>query len=422
MVSGWQGLFAVEKDANAFETLKHNLIEGTRGVNYNWPGWLPKKRFRIGAFINKYREQLVTLRGQVDLIVGGPPCQGFSMAGRRKKNDPRNAMFRHYVEVVRLVQPSFLLLENVKGIDIEFDKEKRNKKGKRQRGRPPKTFSQRIREALDKIGYRVFVNLLKAVDYGVPQTRPRYFVFAIAKVHLENIDGSFFSENGALNPFTVLGNLRSPFLLSKGLAPDIPVSVQDAISDLETKGKELIDCEDSSGFKQIAYDKPLTHFQKLMHGSMNGTGPNSMRLANHREQTKVRFQLILDTCRRGVCLSEADRERLGMKKHATVALAPNKPSHTLTTLPDDIIHYSEPRILTVRENARLQSFPDWFEFKGKYTTGGKQRVRECPRYTQVGNAVPPLLAELIGLVFWIIKEFIFSRINPLPMTPQENAA
>jgi putative nucleotidyltransferase with HDIG domain len=72
------------------------------------------------------------------------------------------------------------------------------------------------------------------------------------------------------------------------------------------------------------------------------------------------------------------------------------PSPTVTTLPDDILHYSEPRILTVRECARLQSFPDWFAFQGKYTTGGKKRKMETPRYTQVGNAVPPLLAEAIG--------------------------
>ena len=71
-------------------------------------------------------------------------------------------------------------------------------------------------------------------------------------------------------------------------------------------------------------------------------------------------------------------------------------ARTVTTLPDDMIHYGEPRILTVRENARLQTFPDWFSFKGKYTTGGHRRKKECPRYTQVGNAVPPLLAEAIG--------------------------
>ena len=70
---------------------------------------------------------------------------------------------------------------------------------------------------------------------------------------------------------------------------------------------------------------------------------------------------------------------------------------TITTLPDDVLHYCEPRILTVRECARIQSFPDWFRFEGKYTTGGKERVKECPRYTQVGNAVPPLLAKAIGV-------------------------
>ena len=421
MQAGWQGLFAIEKDVNAFETLKHNLIEGTHGINYCWPDWLPKKNFMIGAFIKNHREQLTELKGQVDLIVGGPPCQGFSMAGRRKKNDPRNTMFRHFVEVVGLIRPTFLLLENVKGIDIEFDKEKRKQKNKSHRGRPPKTFSQRIREALDKIGYQVFVNLVKAVDYGIPQTRPRYFVFAVLKTHLEGPVGVLLSE-GSLNPFNLLNVMKRPFLLSKGLSPDTPIGVREAISDLETTGKELIECVDSPGFKQITYDKPQTPYQVLLHGSMNGTAPNSLRLANHREQTKARFKLILDTCRRGVCLSEADRKRLGMKKHATVALDAEKPSHTLTTLPDDIIHYLEPRILSVRENARLQAFPDWFEFKGKYTTGGKLRVHECPRYTQVGNAVPPLLAELIGLVIWVLKEFILGFVKYRSSAPQGSAA
>jgi DNA (cytosine-5)-methyltransferase 1 len=97
-----------------------------------------------------------------------------------------------------------------------------------------------------------------------------------------------------------------------------------------------------------------------------------------------------------VQLNSADRTRLGLKKTCVVPLDPSRPSHTLTTLPDDIIHYSEPRILTVREYARIQSVPDWFEFKGQYTTGGDRRVRKVPRYTQAGNAVPPLLAEALG--------------------------
>ena len=78
-------------------------------------------------------------------------------------------------------------------------------------------------------------------------------------------------------------------------------------------------------------------------------------------------------------------------------LDPDEPAPTITTIPDDFIHYSEPRVMTVRECARLQTFPDWFEFKGPYTTGGPRRVVQTPRYTQVGNAVPPLFAEMVGL-------------------------
>jgi len=89
------------------------------------------------------------------------------MAGRRMKNDPRNTMFRNYIEVVKLVQPTLLLLENVKGIDIAF--EKKSHVEKRKRGRPPKPFSTRFREALDNIGYESRVGLIRAVDHGVPQ-------------------------------------------------------------------------------------------------------------------------------------------------------------------------------------------------------------------------------------------------------------
>jgi len=95
-------------------------------------------------------------------------------------------------------------------------------------------------------------------------------------------------------------------------------------------------------------------------------------------------------------MSDHDRDRFGLLKHRVYPMSPSLPAPTITTLPDDVIHYSDPRILTVRESARLQSFPDWFEFRGKFTTGGNRRKKECPRYTQVGNAVPPLLARAIG--------------------------
>jgi DNA (cytosine-5)-methyltransferase 1 len=394
MKAGWTGLLAVEKDSLAFETLKHNLIDHNGPLTYEWPGWLPRKHVSVGRFIKAHLRDLKKLKGKVDLIAGGPPCQGFSLAGRRRKDDPRNALFRHYVSVVDAVRPKFLLLENVRGIDVEFGK--KTKRRKRGPGRPATPFSQKIKQKLEELDYKVYPKLVRAAEFGVPQLRPRYIMIAI--------EATFLRDKEQFDPFHKFDAIRRTFLKDKGLPIDEPISVKEALSDLETESRKLVECVDSSGFKQIVYVAPVTHYQRLLHGSLNGTAPNSLRLANHRDEIRERFAKILATCRRGVQLSKADRKSLGIKKHCTVPLDPRKPSHTLTTLPDDILHYSEPRILNVREYARLQSFPDWFEFKGKYTTGGDRRVRECPRYTQVGNAVPPFLAECLGTLLKRLKQ------------------
>src|SRR5579864_4678383 len=124
MSAGWNGLFAIEQDSLAFKTLKHNLVNGhiRSPFRYAWPEWLEKNPFEISQFIKRYHQELAELVGSVDLVAGGPPCQGFSFAGRRKRNDPRNELFKHYVSLVKLVQPGFVLLENVKGISVAFRK------------------------------------------------------------------------------------------------------------------------------------------------------------------------------------------------------------------------------------------------------------------------------------------------------------
>lgn len=386
MLAGWNGVFAIERDSIAYETLEFNLIDSnsTCPLKYEWPEWLKKAPTEISQFIKDHSSQLHKLRGEVEIIAGGPPCQGFSMAGKRKYNDPRNELFKHYVELVKIIQPCFLILENVKGISVAFRKTRDDINN----GQPCIPFSEHIKISLQDEGYEVFTQLIRAMDVGVPQFRPRYIVLAIRS--------DLLSKNPNFDPFQDFEDHRRCFLTSKGLPVERPVTVRQAISDLEMNGSKLIDCKDSSGFKQITYTKPRTAYQKLMHGQMNGTAPNSLRLANHRDDTRKRFKQIISTCRKGVGISVSDRERLGIKKQCLVPLDGNRPSHTLTTLPDDLLHYSEPRILTVRECARLQSFPDWYEFRGKYTTGGNRRLKECPRYTQVGNAVPPFLAEIIG--------------------------
>lgn len=131
MSAGWKGLFAVEQDSIAFETLKHNLVDGQPNCpfQYIWPSWLEKTPIEISHFIKLHRKELAALKDKVDLLAGGPPCQGFSLAGRRKSNDPRNELFKHYVELVKILQPSFLLLENVKGISVAFRKPAKGKNG-----------------------------------------------------------------------------------------------------------------------------------------------------------------------------------------------------------------------------------------------------------------------------------------------------
>jgi len=378
--AGWRGVFAVEKDEMAFETFRHNLIDGKHN-HFDWPEWLPKKAVTIQTIFEKHEKQLRNLKGKVDLIAGGPPCQGFSLAGRRNPNDPRNELSDQYLKMVSLISPKYILLENVRGFNSAFS-EAKGKKSK-----VPQSMI--VKTQLEKLGYKVFTDYVNSQDYGVPQQRQRFLMIGIRTDVLTE----------QVSPFQLLKEIRPSFLKSKGLFENV-ISVKEAIGDFETKCKKIIHHSGSqeSGFKQLDYKPPkiLNRYQKIMRKGLNGSKPNSLRMARHKATTIEKFELIHELCRPGVALNDAAREKIGTKKQAITVLNAKTPSKTLTTLPDDIIHYSEPRILTVRESARIQSFPDDFDFIGKYTTGGMRRTKECPRYTQVGNAVPPLLGEILG--------------------------
>lgn len=388
MKAGWRGLFAIEVAKDAYKSLAHNLIEpypiSRHGYRFDWPDWLERKPYDIRNFIKKYRPRLKELRGTIQLVTGGPPCQGFSFAGRRDQGDHRNELFKYYLDIVDLLSPEFVLMENVQGISVIHGISRERRLGKRQ------SYSERIRRRLERHGFEVQQHVIRAMDFGVPQIRPRYFTLGIRR--------DLLSQDSSVDFYRVLFGIRKEFLQGLGLPVSRPVSVHNAISDLETSGKLLVPCLDSEspGYMQIKYSGPRTKYQRLMHENSNHRPINSLRLIRHREETVAKFKRILRTCRKGVELSDSDRKKLGISKLAITPLAPDKPSHTLTTLPDDFLHYAEPRIHTVREYARLQSFPDWFEFQGKYSTGGNRRAHECPRYSQVGNAVPPLLAEALG--------------------------
>lgn len=386
MNAGWKGFFVVEKTPDAFATIQHNLIDQQDvRFRFNWPDWLEKQPMTSQALLTNHKDALSALRGQVDLIVGGPPCQGFSLAGRRKHDDPRNTLTEEYLQVVEIVQPRFLLIENVQGFNMAF----RN-------GETPsdKAYSNIVQEKLEGLGYTVFTAVFDSTDFGVPQRRKRFIMLSI-----RNGDAALGYLDGR-NPLEMIINRAGLFRESKGLTDKHPCTTKEAISDLETVNNALIPCSDSpiDGFLQVCYNSTshASAYQKLMRSGTNKRGTNSLRIPNHYDHVVRQFSIIQTRFPRGKNLSKEARESLGIKKRSITALHPDMPSPTVTTLPDDILHYSEPRILTVRECARLQSFPDWFAFQGKYTTGGKKRKMECPRYTQVGNAVPPLLAEAIG--------------------------
>ena len=389
--AGWQGKFAVEKNSHAFGTLKHNLITSKSRVFTSWPDWLPILNHDITELNSDYEKQLRSMRG-VKLVAGGPPCQGFSIAGKRKANDHRNLLIHEYINFVHLVRPNYLILENVRGIMSTL------KQGARGRPHKSTTYKDLLCKNLRAAGFFIYPKILEAYDFGVPQRRPRFIMIGVCE--------DMFNASGiapdSFDPFDNLKALREKFLDSKQLPEDGRVGPEEAISDLEKERNELVDSVDTIGFKQVKYQEPLTDYQKMMRKGMNSTEPNSMRLVNHQPNIQKRFKKIIQYTeqegRKGVSLSPEERETLGVRKQSLVVLHPEKPTHTITTLPDDVLHYSEPRVLTVRENARLQSFPDSFEFTGTYTTGQHRRRVDCPRYTQVGNAVPPLLAEFLGLL------------------------
>jgi DNA (cytosine-5)-methyltransferase 1 len=375
--SGWKGLFAIEKNEDAFLTLKHNLI--SKKQHFDWPNWLDKKHHDINAIISTYSRQLKELRGTIDLVAGGPPCQGFSIAGRRNEKDNRNKLIDSYIEFVKLVQPKILFFENVKGFTIGFKKD--NKRGE--------AYSQYVWRELKKLGYDVCGKIVNFSEFGIPQKRHRFILVAT-----KNKESQIF--------FDLIVNNRASFFKSKQITDKI--SLSDAISDLVRKNGTQ-ESPDTKNFQAGVYSKPKSAYQKLMRQGLflANNVADSHRFARHRPDTIKRFQYILDNSTANLTISNELKKKYNLKKHTIVPLCQKSCTPTLTTLPDDYIHYCEPRILTVREYARIQSFPDSYEFKGKYTTGGGRRKTDVPRYSQIGNAIPPLFSEQAGLA---LKEML----------------
>ena len=257
-------------------------------------------------------------------IIGGPPCQGYSTVGKRDVNDDRNYLYKEYCRIVEQIQPSFFVLENVKGL-LTLDKG---------------AFKEDIIKRFSSLGYDVEYKLLNAADYGVPQNRNRVFFIGIQNKKF------IFPE---------------PF--------NYKVTTYEAISD-------LIQSEDSYS------SEPKSSYQKTMRNSLGVLFNNEF--TTHSTQTIDVISKIPD----GGKISDLPQEYWDIRKYNKAFQRMNSKgqSNTIDTGHRNYFHYSENRIPTVRESARIQSFPDDFVFKCSKTS----------QYKQVGNAVPPLLAYAIA--------------------------
>lgn len=327
--------------------------------------------------------------GGIDLLVGGPPCQGFSGIGHRrsyavdKETLPSNHLYKDMARIIRHLRPRAFVFENVRGLLT----------GRWTYFGEPGEIWRDVKDAFIKIGeYVITTELVFAKDFGVAQNRPRVLLVGIRRdvigqpattpAEIDHIDGTGFSR----------GFLPRP---RPGSAPDL----MDLLGD-------LVDDAYQNGGATCRYPaKPSTDTQRILRTAPDGQNVADVgspvsehEYSNHRPEVLERFQAMLE-----------NKPYTTTKKFAQrvlpAAWGPKGPSITATSLPDDYVHFKQPRTLTVREWARLQGFPDWYQFKGKRTTGGLRRAgnpiagihfRELPKYTQIGNAVPVPMARAVG--------------------------
>lgn len=382
-------------------------------------------------------------KGEIDLISGGPPCQSFSLAGLRKKDCDKNTLPWEFAKFVASIQPKFVMLENVSGILRPFKED----------GVEYHAWFE-IAKAFADRNYVPLCLHVNARNVGVPQNRPRFILIGVRQDVYATIKNNFNqSELELFKPAERLfstvketGNAiftdykyfdsqstsdkqlyETSFLCELVNKPE--VSIKKAIDDLKFKHP----AKPSSHIKHVneTFSMPIKKGQKLAN--------HEPRSNNSHVQRRFRIYQVLSQCSKStstevVRVLQGKHETISMnawaelqgfrflkesgvkgkfstledfvmflqahptKKQTQKALIADSPAPAALSIPDDACHYDddELRTLTVREMARIQSFPDGFVFRSKVTTGGQMRKFEVPQYTQVGNAVPPLLGLTLG--------------------------
>ena len=321
--SGFECVVGVDHDAPSLQTFGHNH-----------PHAIP---MRLDLSKDDSISKIVSAIGntKIDLIAGGPPCQGFSLTGTRKEHDIRNNLFYSMFKLAEKVDPEFIVLENVPGIANLYG------------GRPRAA----ILSEFDRLGYIAHEKLFYAPDYGVPQIRKRMFFVGCKPQY----DFQFPKPTHS---------------------PENYVTCEDAVSDLPS-------CEESFGSEIALYEKQArSAYQKMMRKDSHEVF-NHVSTKHTDHVISVIKQVPEGGNHKNLPPGVGDSRKFN---EAWTRYHSKKPSKTIDTGHRNHFHYKWDRVPTVRENARFQSFPDRFQLLGPKTQ----------QYKQIGNAVPPLLGLALG--------------------------
>ncbi|GAA0788101.1 DNA cytosine methyltransferase [Hathewaya limosa] len=323
--AGYKIIVGVDNDQAALNTFAANH-DGAEGLNADLS---EQETF----------DEIKRIAGErsIDVVIAGPPCQGFSLSGPRNFDDERNKLYLAVIEMVRQYKPKGFIIENVPGMATLYDGQ----------------IKDEILKRFDDMGYNIQCKILCAADYGVPQMRKRLIFMGVRK------------------------DIGQPVFPEPIFTPDNYRTCRDAISDLPSRENELGTEEDSYSCE------PQTEYQKLMR--KNSTILHNHVATNHTQMVKDTIALVPE----GGNYKDLPKGWGESRKfnEAWTRYHGNKPSKTIDTGHRNHFHYQYNRVPTIRENARLQSFPDDFIFTGTRTQQNRQ----------VGNAVPPLLGYYLAI-------------------------
>lgn len=337
----------------------------------------------------------------LDILAGGPPCQGYSGIGIRRsyavdrKEIPSNHLFGRMAQIIRHVRPRIFLFENVRGLlHAKWTREGND------------LIFPDVKAEFRKIpGYEVRWSLVFAKDYGIPQNRPRVLLVGIRKDIVEmcpSLDPNANPEDAIACGFLPKGQSgRFPDLID--LLGDL---IDPEVANLLQAGDFPTGKFETRSYPKAAKTSIQKHLRRPAPWHLEGrTKLTEQEYSKHKPDVVAKFDhMILNNGE----IPEHFQTRKFSQRVLKARWGNAEPNMTATSLPDDYVHFAQPRILTVREWARLQTFPDYYQFSGKRTTGGLRRAgnpqagifdREVPKYTQIGNAVPVWLAEKVGAHF-----------------------